>query len=781
MKVKVTSLSVLLVSVFLLSALFGVQLVGVASAEGPYDWPMFHHDLQHSGYSESPGPNTNQTLWTTALGTGAGSDPAIVDGRIFIGSSNGKFYCFNATTGTLIWNYTNVGEDYCSPAVADGKVYVGSFDNNTYCFNATTGTLIWNYTASHGVYGAPSVVDGKVYVGSQDTNIYCLDATTGTKIWNYTTGDNVMSAPTVVDGKLYVGSHDYNVYCLNATTGTKIWNYTTGYRVGSAPAVVDGKLYVGSGDDNVYCLDATTGTKIWNYTTGDNVHSSPAIAYGNVYIGSNDDNLYCLDAATGTKIWNYTTGDRVFASPAVADGKVYATSWDNNVYCLDAATGGFIWSYTTGYMVWGSPVVANGVLYLAGTDDTLYAFGAEPPLSGTAWSKTYGGTGDDVGTGETVQTSDGGYAVSGDTNSYGAGGFDYWLFKTDADGNMEWNQTYGGALDETIHDMCQTSDGGYAMSGTTESFGAGGTDAYLVKTDADGNLEWNMTYGGAGDENGRTIVQTADGGYTITGHTDSYGAGGFDAWLIKIDASGNMEWNMTYGGTGEEDLDNVVQTGDGGYLFAGQTDSFGAGGVDGWLVKTNASGNMLWNQTYGGTGIDITYTIALSGDGGYGLTGFSNSFGGYKIYFVKTDEDGNMLWNKTYATKQAEIGIHGILTSDEGYAIVGWNYANGQDFVLYKIDAAGDLDWNMSYGGTGLDNGYAVLEASDGGYVLTGTTQSFGAGGSDVWLVKVDESGVIPESFTIVVVVLLSTVAVIVSFLLLRKRPKLKNTLLEKT
>jgi pimeloyl-ACP methyl ester carboxylesterase/predicted secreted protein len=401
------------------------------------------------------------------------------------------------------------------------------------------------------------------------------------------------------------------------------------------------------------------------------------------------------------------------------------------------------------------------------------------------WGMTYGGPGDDTGTGETVQTSDGGYAISGDTNSSGAGGFDFWLFKTDADGNMEWNQTYGGVLDETIHDMCQTIDGGYAMSGTTESFGAGSTDAYLVKTDADGNMEWNMTYGGAGDDEGRVVIQTSDGGYAMTGHTTSYGAGDFDAWLIKIDADGNMEWNMTYGGTGDEDLDNLLQTDDEGYLFAGQTNSFGAGGIDGWLVKTDASGNMLWNKTYGSTGIDITYTIAVSGDGGYVLTGFTNSFGGYKIYFVKTDEDGNMLWNKTYATKQAEIGIHGILTSDDGYVIVGWNYANGQDFVLYKINATYDLEWNMTYGGPGLDNAYAVLEDSDGGYVLTGTTDSFGAGGTDILLVKVDKHGVIPESFipegfTIAIVVLLSTVSVAVSFWLLRKRPKLKNSLLEK-
>jgi predicted secreted protein len=221
--------------------------------------------------------------------------------------------------------------------------------------------------------------------------------------------------------------------------------------------------------------------------------------------------------------------------------------------------------------------------------------------------------------------------------------------------------------------------------------------------------------------------------------------------------------------------DNVVQTGDGGYLFAGQTNSFGAGGTEGWLVKTDSSGNMEWNQTYGMAGNDFIYTISLSGDGGYALTGYTTSVGGLKIYLVKTDESGNMLWNQTYGTSVADIGIHGIQTEDGGYAIVGWNYDNGQDFSLYKVNATGDLEWYKSYGGTGLENGYALLQTGDGGYVLTGTTDSFGAGGTDVWFVKVDGSGVIPESFTIVVVVLLSTAAVVFGFILLPKRSKWKK------
>lgn len=155
------------------------------------------------------------------------------------------------------------------------------------------------------------------------------------------------------------------------------------------------------------------------------------------------------------------------------------------------------------------------------------------------WSKTYGGTGSDTGTGDTVQTSDGGYAISGDTNSSGTGGSDFWLIKTDSDGNAQWNETYGGAFDEVSGGMCLTSDGGFAIAGGTYSFGAGGEDFYLVKTDSAGNMQWNQTYGGTGLENGYALLQSSDGGYLLTGTTQSFGAGGNDIWLVKTDALGN--------------------------------------------------------------------------------------------------------------------------------------------------------------------------------------------------------------------------------------------------
>jgi predicted secreted protein len=309
------------------------------------------------------------------------------------------------------------------------------------------------------------------------------------------------------------------------------------------------------------------------------------------------------------------------------------------------------------------------------------------------WNKTYGGTNDDHAS-ALVQTSDGGYALAGYTNSFGAGGYDFWLVKTDASGTMQWNITYGGTNEDLALALVQTSGGGYALAGSTRSFGVSNADAWLVKTDEFGNMQWNKTYGGANYEFFDTIVQTGDGGYALAGYTNSFGAGGYDFWLVKTDASGNAQWNKTYGGTSDDSATSVVQTADGGYALAGSTSSFGAGGYDFWLVKTDASGNAQWNKTYGGTSDDMAFAFVQTSDGGYALAGYTKSFG-----------------------------------------------AGSHDFWLVKTDSAGNAQWNKTYGGTSMDYATALVKTVDGGYALAGYTTSFGVGPNDFWLVKTDASG----------------------------------------
>jgi outer membrane protein assembly factor BamB len=379
------SLVIGLVAVLAISFLFaGGETFGATPAISDSEWAMFRHDLSHSGSTPSTAPDVNNTVWSYPTGGGVvWSSPAVVDGKVYVGSYDNKVYCLNAETGVYIWSYITGGIVESSPAVVDGKVYIGSGDKKIYCLDASTGAHIWNYTTGSFVYSSPAVVDGRVYVGSDDKKIYCLNAANGDYLWSYTTGDMLeVSSPAVIADRVYVGSMDSKVYCLNATTGAHLWNYKTGGYVWSSPAVLNGKVYVGSEDFKVYCLDSAAGSLVWSYTTGNPVRSSPAIVGNNIYVGSYDDRVYCLDALTGTYIWSYKTTENVNSSPAVADGKVYVGSGDFNFYCLNASTGGYIWSYKAGNGVLSSPAVVAGKIYVGSWDSKVYCFGltTSPPI-----------------------------------------------------------------------------------------------------------------------------------------------------------------------------------------------------------------------------------------------------------------------------------------------------------------------------------------------------------------------------------------------------------------
>jgi hypothetical protein len=219
------------------------------------------------------------------------------------------------------------------------------------------------------------------------------------------------------------------------------------------------------------------------------------------------------------------------------------------------------------------------ILLLALTPLTHTTAATEPQVE---WEKTFGGTKSDWGY-SVQQTRDGGYIIVGWTESFGAGGLDVYLIKVDANGNMQWSKTFGGG--DGGSSVQQTRDGGYIIVGWTRSFGAGLADVYLIKVDANGNMQWSKTFGCRGDDRGYSVQQTSDGGYIIVGYTESYGAGGEDVYLIKVDANGNMQWSKTFGGSGDDGGSSVQQTSDGGYIIVGWTRSFGAGWYDVYLIK----------------------------------------------------------------------------------------------------------------------------------------------------------------------------------------------------
>ncbi len=360
------------------------------------------------------------------------------------------------------------------------------------------------------------------------------------------------------------------------------------------------------------------------------------------------------------------------------------------------------------------------------------------------WNKTFGGSDHDWGN-SVAETSDGGYIITGATYSYGAGNSDVYLIKTDADGNALWSWIYGGSNNDYGESVVETTDGSYIIAGCTSSFGAGGYDAWLIKTDADGNALGYSTYGGSDNDYGYSVAETSDGGYVIAGNTYSYGAGFSDVWLIKTDANGTTEWDETFGGSDYDFGYSVVETSDGSYVIAGSTYSYGVGATDAYLIKTDATGNQLWGWAYGGSDYDYGRSVVKTPDGGYAIAGSTYSYGAGSsdVWLIKTDADGNMLWNKTFGGSSYDSSRSLAGTSDGGYAIAGSTYSYGAgsaDVWLIKTDANGIKEWDETFGGSDEDHGYSVAQTSDGGYIITGTTFSYGAGSEDVWLIKVGVS-----------------------------------------
>ncbi|UCE66689.1 MAG: hypothetical protein JSU85_01335 [Candidatus Zixiibacteriota bacterium] len=241
------------------------------------------------------------------------------------------------------------------------------------------------------------------------------------------------------------------------------------------------------------------------------------------------------------------------------------------------------------------------------------------------WTRIYGGPSWEKSF-SVRQTSDSGYVIVGRTDSFGAGNYDVWMLRTDANGDTLWARTYGGSAREDGYCGQQTSDGGFIFTGSTYSFGSGSSDVWLVKTDANGDILWTQTFGGAYGEGGNTVQQTSDGGYIIAGYTFSYGAGSADNYLIKTYSNGNPEWIRTYGGVNAEMDQEAWQTFDGGYIVGGRTESFGMGEKDFYVMKIDSSGNISWEKTYGGHNYDFCFSIKQTADGGYVAFGYSASF-----------------------------------------------------------------------------------------------------------------------------------------------------------
>ena len=320
----------------------------------------------------------------------------------------------------------------------------------------------------------------------------------------------------------------------------------------------------------------------------------------------------------------------------------------------------------------------------------------------------------------------------GSTASFGAGLTDVYLIKLDANGDTLWSRAFGGADYDIGHAVEQTADGGYIVAGDTRSFGAGGYDAWLIRTDAIGHLVWFRTYGDTSDDGARSVEQTSDGGFVLTGCTESFGAGQGDVYLVRTSAKGDTLWTKTFGGASHDEGFSVRQTTDKGFVIAGLTQSFGAGEDDVYLIKTNARGDTLWTRTFGGDDDDFGYSVRQTADGGYVIAGLTESFGagGEDVYLIRTDAHGDTL--STRENRGQSLGVA------QGPAKVQPPFC--LDSARYGPRFPGSL-WTRTYGGPSSDEAHSVQETADGGFVVAGSTYSFGAGNFDGYLIRTGPRG----------------------------------------
>jgi len=361
------------------------------------------------------------------------------------------------------------------------------------------------------------------------------------------------------------------------------------------------------------------------------------------------------------------------------------------------------------------------------------------------WFKHYGGTNPDSGF-CLDQTSDGGYIITGATQSFTYGNDDFAIYKLNSSGNKVWFKHLGGTGYENGYAIQQTSDGGYIVAGRIGSYTYGGWDIGLYKLNSNGNKVWFKHYGGTSHDFGYSVQQTSDGGYIVVGSTSSYTYGDHDFAIYRLNSSGNKVWFKHYGGTDQDGCLSIQQTSDGGYIAAGWTSSYSYGSNDFAVYKLNSSGNKVWFKHYGGANSDTAKSIQQTSDGGYIVAGHTESYtyGDDDFAIFKLDSNGNKVWFKHYGGTLEDIAHSIQQTSDGGYIVAGEtrSYTYGSsDFAIYKLNSSGNKIWFKHYGGTIVDVSRSSQQTSDGGYILAGYTSSYTYGSNDFAVYKLDSNG----------------------------------------
>lgn len=358
-------------------------------------------------------------------------------------------------------------------------------------------------------------------------------------------------------------------------------------------------------------------------------------------------------------------------------------------------------------------------------------------------------------------TNDGGYIISGATSSYWAtdslpgrillpahGVTDAIIAKVDRYGDPEWVKTYGGENYESAFNAKQTADGGYFFMGYTASIGQGLYDFWLVKLDQNGIVIWEKTYGTMQSDIGLYGELTSDNGFVLLGSTVPEGRSDRDIWLVKTNASGDIEWSQTYGDSLVQSASFLQQTQDGGFIILGENIGT-ANQTDIILIKTDGSGALEWQRDLVYSGNDLPYAVKEIDDG-YIIISTTTSMGqGEKdILLIKTDSGGSVIWERTYGGSALEYGFD-VQADNDGYVLVGATSSFGTmfyDLWIFKTDLTGAIVWEQIYSGENIDIGRAIIRNDSGGYTVLAQTSSYGAGEYDFWILKLDENGIVPSN-----------------------------------
>jgi hypothetical protein len=362
------------------------------------------------------------------------------------------------------------------------------------------------------------------------------------------------------------------------------------------------------------------------------------------------------------------------------------------------------------------------------------------------WLRTYGGEG-----GEevfAVNSTGDGYIIAGHTSSYGGGNADFYILKTDTNGDSLWMTVWGTSRQERARDVIACSGGGYAVVGIERIIQDSYPQIVFHRLDAAGTIVNTRNYGHIGNDGAWSIVETSDNGFAIAGITDVSNSGQSDVYLVRTNANGDTSWTRNWGGGDDDEGHCVEQTPDGGFIIAGNTLSYGAGDSDVYLLRIDAFGDTLWTRTYGGSSGDWGRCVRLTSDGGFVIAGHTSSYGAglSDMYLVKTDAAGDTIWTRTYGLDHYEY-CNAVVEVNNGYTLVGHSQSFGatdKDLYIVRTNLLGDTLWTKVIGEDLEDWGYDIESTADGGYIVAGYTNSYGASDNKALLIKLgyDATGI---------------------------------------